>query len=91
MRLDKYLQLSRIIKQRSIGKELCEYDRVFLGEGDGHPLKASYDVKLNDILTVYAYNRRIVVKIVEIPPTKTVSKQKAKELYQLLKEETVEG
>ncbi len=91
MRLDKYLQLSRIIRQRSLGKELCQYDRVFQGDTDDHPLKASHEVNVGDILTVIAYNRRLVVKILEVPATKNVSKQKAKDLYEVIKEESLEG
>lgn len=91
MRLDKFLQLSRIIKQRTLGKELCEYDRVFQGDSNDHPLKASHEVKVGDILTIVAYNKRIVVKILEVPTTKNVSKQKAKDLYSMIKEELFEG
>lgn len=91
MRLDKFLQVTRIIKQRTLGKELCQYDRVFDGDSTEHPLKASHEVKIGDVLTVIAYNKRVVVKILEIPVTKNVSKQKAKDLYSVIKEEMLEG
>ena len=47
MRLDKYLKVSRIIKRRTIANEACDAGRVSV---NGRPVRASYDVKLGDIL-----------------------------------------
>lgn len=47
MRLDKYLKVSRLIKRRTVANEACDAGRV---NANGRPVKASYDVKVGDIL-----------------------------------------
>ena len=87
MRIDKYLQLARIIKQRSVAKELCDSGKIML---NGSKVKASREVAPGDDLTVDSYSSKRYFKVVEVPLGKNVSKQKAKELYILEKEEPVE-
>ena len=47
MRIDKYLKVSRIIKRRTVANEACDAGRVIV---NGKPVKASYDVKINDVI-----------------------------------------
>ena len=47
MRLDKYLKISRLIKRRTVANEACDAGRVFV---NGKPARASYDVKVGDLL-----------------------------------------
>ena len=47
MRLDKWLKVSRIIKRRTVANEACDNARVNV---NGRPVKASYDVKVGDVL-----------------------------------------
>ena len=49
MRLDKYLKVSRLIKRRTVANEACDAGRV---TANGRPVKASYDVKVGDILEI---------------------------------------
>ena len=49
MRLDKYLKVTRLIKRRTIANEACDAGRV---EINGRVQRASYDVKIGDIITV---------------------------------------
>lgn len=49
MRLDKYLKVSRIIKRRTVANEACDAGRVIV---NGKPARASYDVKIGDILEI---------------------------------------
>ena len=49
MRLDKYLKVSRIIKRRTIANEACDAGRI---EVNGRVQRASYNVKVGDIITV---------------------------------------
>ncbi len=49
MRLDKFLKVSRIIKRRTVANEACDAGRV---EINGRVQRASYDVKIGDIITV---------------------------------------
>ncbi|MGM9567327.1 MAG: S4 domain-containing protein, partial [Clostridia bacterium] len=39
MRLDKYLKVSRIIKRRTVAKEICEAGRIMV---NGHTAKAGH-------------------------------------------------
>ena len=47
MRLDKYLKISRIIKRRTIANEACDAGRVMV---NGKVARASYDVKIGDVI-----------------------------------------
>lgn len=49
MRLDKYLKVSRIIKRRTVANEACDAGKV---EVNGKIARASYDVKVGDIIKI---------------------------------------
>ena len=49
MRLDKFLKISRVIKRRTVANEACDTGRVSI---NGKTAKASYDVKVNDIVEI---------------------------------------
>lgn len=56
MRLDKFLKVSRVIKRRTVANEACDTGRVSI---NGKPAKASYDVKVNDIVEI-RYGEKII-------------------------------
>ncbi len=56
MRLDKFLKISRVIKRRTVANEACDTGRVSI---NGKPAKASYDVKVNDIIEI-RYGEKII-------------------------------
>ena len=47
MRLDKYLKVSRIIKRRTVANDACDAARITV---NGKPAKASYQVKIGDVI-----------------------------------------
>ena len=49
MRLDKYLKVSRLIKRRTVANEACDGGRVTV---NGKVARASYDVKVGDVIAV---------------------------------------
>ena len=49
MRLDKWLKVSRIIKRRTLAKEVCDGGRVAV---NGRPAKASTELKVGDVVAV---------------------------------------
>jgi ribosomal 50S subunit-recycling heat shock protein len=49
MRLDKFLKVSRLIKRRTIANEACNGGRI---KTNGKTAKASYEVKLGDVLEI---------------------------------------
>jgi ribosomal 50S subunit-recycling heat shock protein len=63
MRLDKYLKISRLIKRRTVANEACDNARVTV---NGRPAKASYEVKLGDILELRFGQRTLKVEITAI-------------------------
>ena len=49
MRLDKYLKISRLIKRRTVANEACDAGRVMV---NGKAARASYEVKVGDVLEI---------------------------------------
>ena len=49
MRLDKYLKVSRLIKRRTVANEACDSGKITV---NGRPAKASYDVKVGDVIEI---------------------------------------
>ena len=49
MRIDKFLKVSRLIKRRSVANEACDSGRISV---NGRPVKASYDVKVGDVIEI---------------------------------------
>ena len=79
MRLDKYLKVSRFIKRRTVANEACDAGRVLV---NGKPARASYDVKVGDILTVQLGARELRAEVLQV--SETVRKEEAGELYRIL-------
>ncbi len=49
MRLDKFLKVSRLIKRRSVAKQLADADRIVV---NGRIAKPSLDLKVDDIIEI---------------------------------------
>ena len=79
MRLDKYLKVSRLIKRRTVANEACDAGRVMVND---KPVKASYNVKLNDIIEIQFGNKSVKVEVLSL--SETVKKEEAKEMYRYL-------
>ncbi|MBP3434895.1 MAG: RNA-binding S4 domain-containing protein [Clostridia bacterium] len=79
MRLDKYLKVSRIIKRRTVANEACDAGRVLV---NGKVARASYDVKVGDVLTIQFGTRELKAEILTVQ--ETVAKNDAALLYKLL-------
>lgn len=84
MRLDKFLKVSRLIKRRTLAKEVADQGRISI---NGQPAKASTVVKVNDILTVRFGQKLVTVKINELK--ETTKKEAAADMYSIVKEEKV--
>lgn len=79
MRLDKYLKVSRIIKRRTIANEACDAGRVTV---NGKVARASYDVKVDDIIEISFGTRNVKVAVVSV--NETVRKDDAALLYKII-------
>ncbi|OAS85716.1 MULTISPECIES: RNA-binding S4 domain-containing protein [Metabacillus] len=84
MRLDKFLKVSRIIKRRTLAKEIADQGRISI---NGIPGKASSNVKIGDELLIRFGQRLMTVEIIDLK--ETTRKEEASELYRVVKEERV--
>ena len=79
MRLDKYLKVSRVIKRRTLANEVADAGRVLV---NGKPAKASYTVKIGDIIEVTFGNRP--VKIPVLSDVEQKGKDVAREMFEVI-------
>ena len=63
MRLDKYLKVSRLIKRRTVANEACDGERVSV---NGRQVKASYQVKVGDVIEIAFGQRTLRVEVTQI-------------------------
>lgn len=86
MRLDKFLKVSRIIKRRSIAKEIAYQGRILVND---RPAKSSTKVVTGDTLTIKFGNKTEVVKINRI--VETTKKSEAEDMYEIIDEKYAEN
>lgn len=79
MRLDKYLKVSRLIKRRTVANEACDKERVTV---NGKTAKASYEVKVGDIIEMRFGERRTRVEVLKT--AESVRKDDAPAMYKEL-------
>ena len=79
MRLDKYLELTRLIKRRTVANEACDADRVLV---NGKVARASLAVKEGDIIEINLGSRPLRVKVLKV--SEYVTKDDAPTCYQIL-------
>ena len=79
MRLDKYLKVSRIIKRRTVANDACDAERVSV---NGRQVKASYQVKVGDVIEIAFGQRTLKVEVTAV--SETVSKADAPAMYKEL-------
>ena len=79
MRLDKYLKISRIIKRRTVANEACDAGR---GTVNGKPARASYDVKVGDIIEIAMGTHPIKAEVLSI--NEYAKKDEAAMMYKII-------
>ena len=84
MRLDKYLKVSRIIKRRTVAKEVADKGRIKL---NGILAKSSSDVKYQDVLTITFGNKILEFRVLDIKDS--TKKEDADKMYEILSETRV--
>ena len=78
MRLDKFLKVSRLIKRRTVANEACDAGRVMV---NGKDAKASYKLKVGDIIELHFGTKTMKVRVLELK--ETVKKDEAESLYEV--------
>lgn len=84
MRLDKFLKVSRLIKRRTVAKEVTEQGRVWL---NGREAKPSASVKPGDELKIQFGQKLVTVRVERVADA--ARKEEAGEMYTILKEEGI--
>ena len=79
MRLDKYLKVSRVIKRRTLANEVADAGRVLV---NGKPAKASYTVKIGDIIEVTFGNRPVKIRV--LSDVEQQGKDVAREMFEVI-------
>ncbi len=85
MRLDKYLKVSRLIKRRTLAKEVAENERILVNDKLAKPSK---ELKIGDIITIEFGNKIVKVRVISLEVS--VKKSDATSLYEFISEEKKE-
>lgn len=85
MRLDKFLKVSRLIKRRTLAKQVADQGRITI---NGKTAKASSDVKAGDELAI-RFGQKIVTATVNELKDST-KKEDAASMYTIVSEERLE-
>ncbi|OJG14720.1 S4 RNA-binding protein [Enterococcus canintestini] len=86
MRLDKFLKISRIIKRRSVAKEVADKGRI---QVNGKLAKSSSTVKVGDILKIGFGNKTLEIKVLELH--ESTKKEDAAQMYEIISETRIEN
>lgn len=81
MRLDKYLKVARILKRRTVSKELAANERVLI---NGKIAKPAKEVNLGDIIDIIYGERVLRIRVLDI--RENVRKNDADSLYEVVDE-----
>lgn len=79
MRLDKYLKVTRLIKRRTVANEACDAEKIVV---NGKVARASYDVKVGDIIEINLGAKPLKVKVLNV--TEYATKENASDNYTVL-------
>lgn len=79
MRLDKYLKVTRLIKRRTVANDACDAEKIVV---NGKTARASYDVKVGDIIEINIGTRPLKVKVLNV--TEYATKENAADNYTVI-------
>ncbi|MBR4554002.1 MAG: RNA-binding S4 domain-containing protein [Ruminococcus sp.] len=79
MRLDKYLKVTRLIKRRTVANEACDAGRILVGDKIA---RASYDVKVGDVITINMGQKPLKVKVLSV--SEYATKENAADNYTVI-------
>lgn len=85
MRLDKFLKVSRLIKRRTLAKEVADQGRITI---NGNKAKASSVVEVGDEMTIQFGQKKVTIQVNMLK--EAVKKDEADRLYKVIKEEPIE-
>ena len=74
MRIDKFLKMSRVIKRRTVANEAADNGRIYV---NGKVVKASFEVKVGDVIEIKYGDKVSKFEIVKIPTVQVKSADEA--------------
>lgn len=81
MRLDKFLKVARIIKRRTVAKEVADNGRIFIND---RVAKSSTNLSVDDIISIHFGNKLVVIKVLELQ--ESTKKENAKNMFEIIEE-----
>ena len=84
MRIDKYLKVARVIKRRTIAKDILDFGFVKINDKVAKP---SSEVKIGDIITLKLGERLLTIKVTNI--ANTPKKEESKGLFEIVSDEII--
>ena len=82
MRLDKFLKVSRLIKRRTIAKEVCDAGRISVND---RPAKAGHELKVGDIINIGYGQKRTEIEVLKL--AESMKAELADTMYRVIAEE----
>jgi len=84
MRLDKFLKVSRLIKRRTLAKEVADKGRIWI---NGKQAKASSNVNVGDELAIQYGQKKVTVRVEQLK--ESTKKEEAEGMFTIIHEERV--
>lgn len=84
MRLDKYLKVSRIIKRRTLAKEVADNGRILV---NNRIAKSSTNLSENDTIEIQFGNKIVILKVLELRDS--TKKEDSKNMFEIIEEKRV--
>lgn len=84
MRLDKFLKVSRIIKRRTVAKEIADNERVLVND---RVAKSSTKLDVGDIITIQFGNKVVSIKVLLL--LDSTKKEDASNMFEIIEERRV--
>ena len=84
MRLDKYLKVSRIIKRRTLAKEVADNGRI---QVNGRIAKSSAKLSEEDIIEIQFGNKIVIIKVLELRDS--TKKEDSSKMFEIIEEKRI--
>lgn len=79
MRLDKWIKVSRLIKRRTVAKDVADSGRIKV---NGMSAKPSREIKIGDIIEIEYAKRILTIKVISL--SEHVRKEDANNMYEVI-------
>lgn len=86
MRLDKFLKVSRVIKRRTLAKEISDEGRVKVND---HTAKAGTTLSAGDIVEIRFGQKVVTLEIMQLEAH--AKKEEAERMYKIISEDRIEN